>query len=89
MHEHLIDSVGSDDKPLISDLTATHFKKDTVTNYNSTFTTTTTKTHNRDHPRKAGKYVQGLSGELEPRSYLLNVNNESSKKEFQTENLVL
>ena len=87
MHEHLIDSAGSDDKPLISDLNATYCKKNTVTNYNSTFTTT--KTHNRDHPRKAGKYVQGLSGELEPRWYFLNVNNESSKNEFQTENFVL
>ena len=41
-------------------------------------------THNHDHPRKAGKYVSGLSDELEPRSYFLNVYNESSKKEFQT-----
>ena len=42
-------------------------------------------THNGhgDHPRKAGKYVQRLLDELEPRWYFLIVYNESSKKEFQ------
>ena len=39
--------------------------------------------HNRDNPRKAGKYVQRWSAELEPRWYFRNVYNESSKKEFQ------
>ena len=38
---------------------------------------------------KAGKYEQRLSDELEPRWYFLDVYNESSKKEFQTENLVV
>lgn len=43
----------------------------------------------RDHPPKVGKYVQRLSIKLEPRSYFLHVYDESSKKEFQTDNLAV
>ena len=43
----------------------------------------------RDHPPKAGKYVQRLSIKLDPRSYFLHVYDESSKKEFQTDNLAV
>ena len=66
--EHLINlSVGSDNGPLISHLNTicgtTNIDLKNYNHYTTQFAQQQ-KTHNGDHPRKAGKYVQRLSDEL-------------------------